>query len=69
MNSFTPEQKSFIRDVVFEAMPTVLDRHIEGCPWGKKFSRILWVGLGIGIGLGGLGFAGGRQLILFLAGH
>lgn len=57
MASFTPEQKAFIREVVFEAAPVIVKAHTETCPWGKKISKAMWVGAGIGIGLTLLGVA------------
>ena len=44
--SFTPEQKAFIREVVFEAAPTIVKTHVDSCPWGRKLARMVWVGIG-----------------------
>jgi len=50
--SFTPEQKSFIKEVVHEAAPIIIDAHVDSCPWGKKLDKAFWFVIGISIGTG-----------------
>lgn len=68
MASFTPEQKAFIREVVFEAAPIIVESHVHNCPWGKKVSRLFWIGIGIGIGLSLLGITTIPDLVAWV-GH
>ena len=63
MASFTPEQKAFIREVVFEAAPTIIEAHVDNCPWGKKITRTMYVAIGIGIGLGVFGVLSVPQIV------
>ena len=51
VTSFTPEQKAFIREIAFEIMPMAIESHINSCPWGKKVTRFIWIGIGIGFSL------------------
>jgi len=51
MVSFTPEQKSFIRQVVFEAAPFIIEAHVNSCPWGRKMNKLMWIGIGVGVSL------------------
>jgi hypothetical protein len=55
-SSFTVEQQAFIREVVFEAVPVILERHIQSCPWGRRMTRFIFTGIGIGVGLTIAGF-------------
>ena len=55
MSSFTPEQKAFIREVVFEAAPTIVKAHVDSCPWGRKMMKFVWMAAGAGIVLTLLG--------------
>jgi hypothetical protein len=66
MSSFTPEQKAFIRQVVEEAAPHIIDRHVQTCPWGRKISRMLWIGVGIGITCTILGIGTAREFLAMI---
>ena len=56
-SSFTPEQRAFIREVVFEAAPTIVRMHVDSCPWGRKVMRFIWMAAGAGVVLTILGIA------------
>ena len=66
MANWTDEQKAFIRQIVFEAAHTFLEQHVNSCPWGRKLSRLVWIGVGILVCLGVLGLGSLPQLISFL---
>ena len=66
MASFTPEQKAFIKDVVNEAMPTIIKRHVDSCPWGKQMSKFIWIGIGMGITMSIMGIATIPQFIQWI---
>jgi hypothetical protein len=61
--SFNDEQKAFIREVVHLSMLEFIKIHIQICPWGKKLSKMLWVGMGIGMGLTLIGIKAMPDLI------
>ena len=52
---FSDDEKIFIKDVLYEAYPHFIQQHIESCPWGKKMTKFIWVGAGIGFTLTMLG--------------
>jgi len=69
MASFTEEQKAFIRQVVYEAAPTIIAAHVDSCPWGKTVVKWMYMALGIGIALGALGILTIPQFVAFLREH
>lgn len=57
--SLTEGDKAILREAMFEAMKEFFTEqmsvHIETCPWGRKMSRFIWVGIGIGVTMSLLG--------------
>ena len=55
-DSFTPEEKAFIelvaQEVAKEIVKNLIAQHIAICPWGKKWTRLYYVGCGLLVGTG-----------------
>jgi hypothetical protein len=57
MGDFDANQKAFIRQVAQEVLEAVLPKiiaaHVNSCPWGKKFNKVVYIATGIGLASGG----------------
>ncbi|HUX16316.1 MAG TPA: hypothetical protein VMW52_07565 [Phycisphaerae bacterium] len=79
MNSFTREQEAFIEKVAWAvgdkievrlmvALMAALKEHEAQCQWGKRITRLTWIGMGIAIGFGLAGYGVGWAVAKAVAG-
>jgi hypothetical protein len=62
----TDEEKAYLREIAFEVADTVIRRHVDSCPYGKKLERLVALALGIGIGTGVIGAVAGKAIVALL---
>jgi len=60
------DKRRFVREVVQEAVPAVMEAHVNACPWGKRVTKFTWIGVGILICLSILGISTAPQLFALL---
>ena len=65
-NGFTPDQEAFIERVAYEVVekagPRLIKMHLLACPHGRAITKWKWVTIGVAIGCGVTGLAGGLSM-------
>ena len=52
--TFNEADKALIREIAVEVSKVIILEHVASCPWGKRMTNVLWLVVGLALGIGAL---------------